>query len=417
MPEAPAWKFRKLLQDLSPRRPVHAVLTGRVLTAVGDQVIEDGYVRIEDGAIKEVGPRPDGGSLQMDGAQLVETTGTILPGLINSHAHLAWDGIHDLAAQSMDDPPEISAYKSAGNMLACLRAGITTLRDLGMNKSNIYAKQALEQGIFPGPRLLICGEAITQTGGHTYWCCREATGADEMRRAVREQVQHGADLIKIMMCHDNLEFTDEELHAVVDETHRQNRTITAHATYDAAIARAAEFGIDVIEHGGSMSDDTISLLVSKALPIVTTFSPVVMQSKPEVARRYNIPEWKIEERQRAIADESRYDGLVRAARAGVRICFGTDAGSPAVRHETVVPEMEFMVSVGVVANNHGAIMSATREAAAMNGIDDVVGTLEVGKEADLIVVDGDPVDELEALARVQMTFVKGCLMFSKGPFS
>lgn len=416
MPEAPAWKFRKLLQDLAPKTHFDAVLTGRVITGVGAEVIEDGYVRIEGGAITDVGARNDG-SMRPTGIRIIETSGTILPGLINSHAHLAWDGIHDLAAQSLDDPPEISAYKCASNMLTCLRAGITTLRDLGMNKSNVFAKQAVEQGIFPGPRLLICGEAIVQTGGHTYWCCREASGADEMRRAVREQVQNGADLIKIMICHDRLEFTDEELHAVIDETHRQGLPITSHATFDAAIARAVEFGVDVIEHGGSMTDETIDLLVSKGVPIVTTFSPLAMQSRPEVARRYNIPEWKIEERQAAVADKSRFDGLVRAARAGVRIVFGTDAGSPAVRHETVVPEMEFMVSVGVVRDSHAAIMSATREAAAMNGVDAAVGTLEVGKEADVIVVDGDPVDDLQALARVELTLVRGNLMFSTGRYA
>jgi imidazolonepropionase-like amidohydrolase len=384
MPEAPAWKFRKLLQDLAPKTPLDAVLTGRVITGVGDEVIEDGYVRIEGGAITAVGAN-DGSAPPAD-VRAIETSGTILPGLINSHAHLAWDGIHDLA-------------------------------DLGMNQSNVFAKQAVQQGIFPGPRLLICGEAIVQTGGHTYWCCREASGADEMRRAVREQVRHGADLIKIMICHDRLEFTDEELAAVVDETHRQGLPITSHATFDAAIARAVEFGVDVIEHGGSMSDETIDLLVSRGVPIVTTFSPLAMQSQPEVARQYNIPEWKIAERQAAVADKSRFDGLVRAARAGVRIVFGTDAGSPAVRHETVVPEMEFMVYTGVVSGNHGAIMSATREAAAMNGLDERVGTLEEGKEADVIVVDGNPVDDLQALSRVEMTLVQGNLMHSTGRYA
>ena len=213
----------------------------------------------------------------------------------------------------MDDSPEISAYKSAGNMLISLRAGVTTVRDLGMNKANLCAKQAVRQGIFPGPRLLICGEAIIQTGGHTYWCCREASGADEMRRAVREQVRAGADLIKIMACHDTLEFTDEELSAVIDETHRNGLPITAHATYDACINRVVRFGIDCVEHGGSMSDETIELLLERKVPIVTTFAPLVMQSQPEVARKFNIPEWKIAERQRAVADPARYDGLVNAA--------------------------------------------------------------------------------------------------------
>ena len=409
MPEAPAWKFQPLLQEMTVRTPLSAILTGRVITGVGEQVIEDGYVEIEEGLIKGVGQNRDRRTAKgsENGREILQTSGTILPGIINSHAHIGWDGIHDLAAQALYDPPEISAYKCASNLLASLRAGITTVRDLGMNKASYFAKQAVEQGVFPGPRLLTCGEAITQTGGHTYWCCREATGAEEMRRAVREQVQHGADLIKIMTCHDNLELTDAELDAVIDESHKHKRPITAHATFDAAISRAVKFGIDCVEHGGSMSDETIDQLVSKDVPIVTTFSPLLMQSRPELARKYNIPEWKIKERQAAVADESRFDGLVRAARAGVRIVFGTDAGSPVVRHNTVVPELEFMVSLGVKKNNHESILSATREGAILNGIDDKVGTLEAGKEADIIVVDGNPIDDLKALADVKMTLVRG----------
>ena len=410
MPEAPPWKFQPVLQDLAPREAAALTLRGQVVTGVGDEVLEDGHVTLEAGRITSVG---EWGAAPKDGRAVVATGGTILAGLINSHAHLAWDGIHDLAAQSLGDAPEISAYKAAANMLACLRAGITTVRDLGMNRSGAFAKQAVEQGVFAGPRLLICAEAIVQTGGHTYWCCREASGADEMRRAVREQIRDGADLIKVMMCHDTLEFTDEELRAIVDEAHRGGIPVTAHATFDAAIARAVDFGIDTIEHGGAMSDETIAKLVARGVPIVTTFSPVVIQAKPEIARSYKIPEWKIRERQRAVADRSRYDGLLRAARAGVRIVFGTDAGSPAVRHGVVVPEMEFMIEVGVVADNHGAIMSATREAAIMNRLDDRVGTVETGKEADVIVVDGNPLDDLRDLERVQMTFVRGSCLHSR----
>ena len=253
MPEAPEWKFQPLLQDLAVTQPVSAILTGRVITGVDRRIIEDGYVEISGGLIQDVGSDAAARLARgVNGREVIETAGTILAGLINSHAHLAWDGIHDLAAQSLHDPPEVSAYKCATNMLVNLKAGITTLRDLGMNKTNFFAKQAVEQGLFAGPRLLICGEAIVQTGGHTYWCCREASGAEEMRRAVREQIQGGADLIKIMACHDTLEFTDAELEAVVAESHQHNRMVTAHATFDAAIARCATFGIDVIEHGGSM---------------------------------------------------------------------------------------------------------------------------------------------------------------------
>jgi imidazolonepropionase-like amidohydrolase len=384
--------------------PGHLLLRGQVLTCVGDEVIEDGIVEIEGATIKAVGPASDFGSRADDA---ISTGGTILPGLIQSHGHLAWDGIHDLAAQAMNDEPEISAYKCAGNMLINLRAGVTTFRDLGMNKTNLFAKQAVAQGIFPGPRLLVCGEAIIQTGGHTYWCCREASGADEMRRAVREQVRGGADLIKIMACHDTIEFTDEELAAVVDETHRNGLTLTAHATFDACIRRCVEFGVDVIEHGGNMSPETIALLVERKIPIVTTFAPVVVQSQPEIARKYNIPDWKIEERKRQVSDKGRYQGLVDAAKAGVVIAFGTDCGSPAVAHSVIAAELAFMVKVGVKKDAYDAIRSATIVAAQVSKLDEKIGTLEAGKLADVIVVAGNPLEDLDNIESVHMTFLEG----------
>jgi imidazolonepropionase-like amidohydrolase len=228
-----------------------------------------------------------------------------------------------------------------------------------------------------------------------------------MRRAVREQVRGGADLIKIMACHDTLEFTDAELEAVIDETHRNGLPITAHATYNECIKRVAQFGVDCIEHGGSMDDETIQLLLDKHIPIVTTFAPLVMQANEVVARKFNIPEWKIEERKKAVANPARYAGIVKAAQAGVPIGFGTDAGSPAVGHEIVAPELQFMVQIGVCADNYAALRSATAVAARINGVQDKLGTLEAGKAADLIVIDGDPLANLDALNRVEMTFIGG----------
>ncbi len=404
MPEPPAWRYQKLIKPLFDIPTSHRILTGRVLTCRGSEVIERGFVEMDGALILAVGTIADLGNRAVEA---IDTGGTLLPGLFNNHAHLAWDGIHDLARQSLDDSPEISAYKSAGNMLISLRSGVTTVRDLGMNKSNIAAKQAVEQGIFPGPRMLITGESIIQTGGHTYWCCREASGSDEMRRAVREQVRAGADLIKIMACHDTLEMTDVELAAVIDEAHRNGLPITAHATSNDSIRRVAEFGIDSIEHGGSMTDDTIQMLLDKHIPIITTFAPLVMQSQPEIARQFNIPEWKIAERQLAVSDTARYAGLVKAARAGVVIAFGTDAGSPVVGHHVIAAEMQFMVKVGVVGDNYGALRSATNVAAKLNMLDQKLGTLEAGKLADVIVLAGDPLEDLDALNTVQMTLLAG----------
>jgi imidazolonepropionase-like amidohydrolase len=231
-----------------------------------------------------------------------------------------------------------------------------------------------------------------------------------MRCAVRDQVRGGADLIKIMACHDRLEFTDSELEAVIDEAHRNGLPTTAHATFDAAISRVVRFGIDCVEHGGKMTDETIQMLVDRDIPIVTTFSALVIQARPNIARQYNIPEWKIAERQKAVADESRFASLVKAARAGVRIAFGTDAGSPAVAHDALVPEMEFMVKLGLVPDNYGVIRSATVVSARLNDLEDKLGTLEEGKLADVVVVDGNPLQDLSAMGRVQMTFKEGVRM-------
>lgn len=406
MPEPPAWHYQKIIKPMFDLPTPHRVLKGaRILTCVDDEVIENGFIEIEDGKITAVGEVSQLGSTE---AEVADVSGkTIMPGMFNSHAHLAWDGVHDLARQSMDDAPEISAYKSAGNMIKSLRAGVTLVRDLGMNTSNLFAKQAVAQGIFPGPRLLVCGEAIIQTGGHTYWCCREASGADEMRRAVREQVKGGADLIKIMGCHDLLEFTDAELEAVIDETHRNGLPITAHATFNDCIHRMAKFGVDVIEHGGSMTDETIQLLLDKQIPIVTTFAPLVMQSQAELARKYDIPEWKIKERQKAVANRGRYDGIVKAAQAGVPIAFGTDAGSPVVGHDVVAPELKFMVQLGVKKDNYDALRCATIVAARVSKLDESLGTLEAGKWADMIVIDGNPLEDLDALGHVQQTYIAG----------
>jgi imidazolonepropionase-like amidohydrolase len=405
MPEAAPWRFQKIIRPMFDIPKKARLFRGRVLTCNGDEVIEDGFVEVRDGKIACVGQAKD---MVQNDAEYIDCTGmTIMPGMINSHAHLAWDGIHDLANQSMNDAPEISAYKCASNMMLSLRAGITLVRDLGMNKTGFFAKQAVEQGIFPGPRLLICGEAIIQTGGHTYWCCREASGADEMRRAVREQVRGGADLIKIMASHDLVEMTDAELEAVIDETHRNGLPITAHATFNDVIYRVAKFGVDVVEHGGSMTDETIQLLLDKKIPIVTTFAPLVMQAQPELARKYDIPEWKIEERVKAKANPARYQGLVNAAKAGVVIAFGTDAGSPVVQHNVVAPELKFMVNLGVVSDNYAALRSATIIPARINKLDKKIGTVEVGKDADLIVVDGNPLDDLDALEKVKVTLING----------
>ena len=156
-----------------------------------------------------------------------------------------------------------------------------------------------------------------------------------------------------------------------------------------------------------MSKETIQLLLDKKVPIVTTFSALVMQANPEIARKFAIPEWKIQERQKPDADKSRFIGLVEAAKAGVPIVFGTDAGSPAVEHDAIAPELDFMVEVGVCPNRLDALRSITIRAAQLSKMDKLIGSVEAGKAADVIVVDGKPDQDLFALQNVRMTFIAG----------
>jgi imidazolonepropionase-like amidohydrolase len=156
-----------------------------------------------------------------------------------------------------------------------------------------------------------------------------------------------------------------------------------------------------------MSDETIQVLLDRKLPIVTTFAPLVQQSQPEIARRFGIPNWKIEERIKAVADPSRYAGLKKAAERGVPIVFGTDAGSPAVEHDVIAPELAHMVKVGVCRDNMDALASITIRAARVSAMDHLIGSLEVGKAADVIVVGGNPDHDLFALERIKMTFIDG----------
>ena len=154
MPEPPAWRYQKIIKPMFDIPAPHRILKGgQVLTCVDDEVIENGFVEIENGKIKTVGAVSDLGDTS---AEVIDCTGkTIMPGMMNSHAHLAWDGVHDLARQSMDDAPEISAYKSAGNMIKSLRAGITLVRDLRHEHRKSFSQSKLSNREF-SPVLAYC---------------------------------------------------------------------------------------------------------------------------------------------------------------------------------------------------------------------------------------------------------------------
>lgn len=355
-------------------------------------------------AVGEVAAQP--------GDQTVDVAGSwLLPGLVDSHAHLGWDGVHGLQMQA-DWPTEVQSYTYAMNIARTLSAGVTTVRDLGMVTSNLFGKRMIEDGRAPWLRLLINGKAISTTGGHTWYVCREADGVDDCRKAIREQVKGGATWIKIMACHDHDQFTQAELDAMVDEAHMAGIKVTAHATMDSAIRRVVQAGVDCVEHGGTMSDSTIELMLKRKVWVVTTLGPLFLQI--ERGAENGLPKEVIDRRIRQVNEPGRFTDTQKAIQAGVGHAFGTDAGSPVVPHDEKVGELKAIVKLGMVPDNADAIRSATIRGATLLGLEQEIGTLEVGKSADVVVVGGDPVADLENLRKISRVYVRGDLAIQDG---
>ena len=377
---------------------------GMLIDGTGVSPIQDAVLVMEDDKIQSVGKA---GKVSFDqAATMIDTSGkTILPGLFNSHAHLGWDGKEDIRLQSIYDSTAIGAFKVAMNMRRSLEAGVTTVRDLGVHKLNLYAKEAADKGIVLSPRLIVSGQAIAMTGGHTWWACREADGVDGVRQAIREQIKGGADVIKIMACGSVVEFTDEELEAMVDEAHRAKKRITAHATFGEAIKRVVKAGFDSVEHGGTMDDATIQKMAKQGTFLVTTFSPVTLQARH--GEEFGLSPAFVERRKRQMNDTSRYESIAKASKAGVKICMGTDAGSPLVPHNEVATELQLLVEYGICNNSLEAITCATGNAAMLCGVAEKWGTLKKGLFADVVICDGDPLKDIGNLRNVQTVFLGG----------
>jgi len=333
-------------------------------------------------------------------AQVVDLTGKwLLPGLIDLHIH----------SYSYDDPQrrrlETEAYTAllaASQLHKHLMAGVTTVRDVGtQRKINISAARAIKAGIIPGPRMFACGQYIAQTGGHgseNPLCAREADGLADIRLAVREQWKAGADFIKVMLngYPDVLEFTLEELEALVDESHRLGMKVACHASILSAARNAVEAGVDTIEHGCQFDEDVVAAMADKGIVMVPTRKVFVgmverreeLHLRPEAVR---ILEKRASTHQEAIR---------LALRAKVKMGAGTDWSVIFVPDELVS-----MVEAGVSPMQ--AIQAATLVGAETLGIADRVGTVEAGKIADLIVAERDPLKDIGALCDVSTVIQSG----------
>jgi len=373
----------------------------KIIDGCGDAQAR-GFVVIEKNQILEVGKGP--GPSKKNGHEAIDLDGRcVLPGMIDCHVHLCIDGSADPMQSIQKDSATMITLKAARNAHLSLLAGVTTVRDLGsMNGISGSLRDAINLGVVTGPRVVTTNQAVCITGGQGWQFSRQADGADDVRRAVREQIRAGADAIKMMATGGVItqgvepgspQFTLEELKAGAEEAHKAGRKIAAHAQGNEGIKNSLRAGFDTIEHGIFLDDEAIALFLEKKATLVPTLSaPFNIMEKGE---KSGIPSFIIEKTRKV--KDAHVESIKKAHKAGITIASGADSGTPFNLHGENLKELELLVGIGL--SSMEAIVSATRVAAETLGLGSRLGTLQPGKLADLIVIEGDPLKDIAVLQR------------------
>ncbi len=348
---------------------------------------------------------------------------TVMPGLIDCHVHMEQETGRGAQLNRFTQNPEDIAFEAARIAKVTLMAGFTTVRDLGGSGVNIALRNAINRGLVMGPRIFTAGKTIASTGGHadpTNGYKRSimgdpgpvegvANGPDECRKAVRQRYKEGSDVIKITASGGVLslekdgsgpQFSEAEIRAIVETAADYGMSVAAHAHGAEAIKRAVRAGVTSIEHGTLMDAEGMELCKQHGTWLVPTIIAGISAS--DSARRPGYFPAIIAGKALAIGPKIQAT-FGRAYKAGVKIAFGTDAGVYA--HGKNWMEFIYMHQAGMPVME--ALKSATVNGSQLLGMQDKIGTIEKGKFADIIAVDGDPVADLEAMGRVKFVMKEG----------
>ncbi len=414
--------FAQQAPTTNPAAPVTVIRAGTLIDPRADTPRHNQVIVIRGNRVESVSDAP--GAQVPPGAKVIDLSrGTVLPGLIDSHTHIFLqgedpaEGGYDI--QLLKYPLAYRAARATVSVRRALEEGFTTLRDLeteGAGYGDVGIKQAIEEGHIPGPRLLVSTRAISTTGGYPLEGyapeidlpkgVQIVDGPVEARKAAREQLEHGADWIKVYMTHRSWvgkngelisqpTLTVEELKPIVDETHGWRKKVACHAYSGEGLHRALDGGCDSIEHGLLLDDAAIAQMKRQGTWYVPTLAIYYTDWAPE-----NTPEGK---RDRARASEHA-TSFQKAMKAGLKIVFGTDVGG-FKWSEPIAQEFGRMVEFGMSPLE--AIRSATVRAAEMLDMPGQIGVIAPGAYADVIAVPGDPLRDVKQLEQVQFVMKNG----------
>ena len=385
------------------------------------RVLDDRFVVLDGERIADIQPMAEFPATPA-GAVIDAGGRTVMPGIIDCHVHLSIDGDADPIAQVVADSEPLAALRMAANASRTIAAGITTVRDMGAKSHVDFAfRRAVEDGLHTAsPRLVLSGRPVTMTGGHCWQFGRQADGPDDVRRAAREQIRAGADCIKLIATGGILtqgneigaaQLEEAEMRAAIEEADKAGKLSAVHAHGASGIKNGLRAGVQSVEHAYFLDDEGIQMMLDRDAWLVPTAAAVGLVVDNGLAA--GIPAHVVEKAQSAIA--SQRASCRKAWQAGVRIAMGTDAGTPYNRHGENAQELAAMVDVGMSPME--AIVAATGKGAQLLGLDDRLGTIEPGKAADLLIVEGDPLADISILrnpSRISHVFKAGALMARHG---
>src|SRR5688500_1028826 len=392
------------------------VRAGRMIDLASEGTKLDQGILITGDRITRVGPYADVAAAAGNAERVDLSRFTVLPGLIDAHTHVFLDGT-EYANQILKQSIPYRTIQAVTAARAALDYGFTTIRDLeteGAMYADVDVKTAIDRGVIPGPRMFVATRALAPTGmypltGYSWEIevpagAQLVDGADNLRRAVREQVKYGADWIKLYADRDSYvgedgrlrswpNWTEEELKAIVDETKRLGRRVSAHATGWEGIDAALRAGVHSIEHGDGLTPDLIDRMIKQRV----YWCPTIYVGARPLSGRPPL---------RATMAEFKRKAMGEAVRRGMAdfVAFGTDAGGFAWT-ENPAQEFAFLVRYGMTPAQ--AIRTATTNAARLLGREADLGTVAAGKLADLVALEGDPLTDPAAFTRARWVMKAG----------